>query len=112
MDTQYTLWKIKPGMRKVWENWCREVMEKHQAEGAETLVEEDLIREQNFIFGAGDESYVLYLHTPLPGKTKKPFNPQRALNQKHFKIFHECLERVTPKVLGYDLQTDYKFLSE
>ncbi|MCC7356990.1 hypothetical protein IT408_00580 [Candidatus Uhrbacteria bacterium] len=101
--TTYMLCKIKPGKRQVWLDWCKEMMEKHYTEASETLVEEDLVRERNFIFGEGDDSYVLYLHTPVEGKVKKPFNPTRELNQEHFRKFHECLEKVKPCVPGYDV---------
>ncbi len=99
------LCKVKKGKRQLWENWCLELATTHKEESILSLVEEDLIRERCIIFEIGDDSYVLYEHQSLEGKEKKPYNPNRELNQKHNRIFHECLERVkeTP-VIGYDLQ--------
>lgn len=79
-------------------------MEKHHREGVESIIEEDLIHERCLIFGQGDDSYVVYKHQSPEGKVKKPFNPERDLNQIHDKKFHECLERIGTGVVGYDLK--------
>ena len=97
----YTLYRIKEGKRQVWLDWCSEIMASHYDEGAETLQEEDLLREMCIIFGDA-ESYCLYIHTPLPGQAKKPAT-ERDLNKKHFEKMDECLERIRPKVIGYDI---------
>ena len=98
------LCKLKPGKRQVWLDWCNEIMTRYKDEAALSLVEEDLLREMCVVFGEGDNSFVVYRHQTLPGKVKKPFNPKRELNQEHFKKFHECLEKVDPQVLGYDIE--------
>ena len=98
------LWKIKPGKRQVWEDWCTYVVDKRHDEAALSLTEEDLVREHNHIFGEGDESYVVFIHQALPGKKKKPANLDRELNRTHFAKIKECLEEVTPGVLGYDIK--------
>ena len=107
MTVKYTLWRIKEGKRQVWEDWCREIMGKHQEEGVLSLTEEDLVRERCMVFGEGNDSYVLYDHQSLEGKKKKPFNSNRELNLKHNRIFHECLVRVNGETtLGYDLRVE------
>ena len=101
--TKYTLWKVKPGKRQTWEDWCGRVMSEHQKEAIVTLIEEDLIRESCVLFGSGDESYVLYKHTTKEGCEKKPMNLDRELNRIHKQLLSECLEKVelTP---GYALK--------
>lgn len=100
----YTLLKIKPGKREVWLDWCREVMEKHYEEAVDTIIEENLIHERCLIFGAGDESFVLYKHQSVEGKEKLPFNPDIELNRIHASKFRECLELISTGTDGYDLK--------
>ena len=100
--TKLSLWRIKPGKRAVWEAWCREVMSEHYAEAAETLREEQLLREWCKIYTDGNTDYLVYLHVPEPGKEKLPAT-DRALNRKHFEKFTECLEEMTPLGDGYDI---------
>ena len=97
-----TIWKIKKGKRKIWEDWCKELMGKYHKEALETLIEEDLIAEHCIIFGKGDNSFVRYIHETVPNKEKKPMNPNREINQKHNRIFKECLESISFKI-GYEL---------
>jgi len=113
MAINYSLAKIKKGKRQVWEDWCRKLMTDHYEEGVFSLTEEDLVRERCFIFGKGDDSYVLYQHQTVVGKKKKPFNPDRKLNQEHFAKLLECLESIDGGVVinGYDFIVigDYDF---
>ncbi len=89
-------------MRQRFIDWCNEISENHAIEGVETLKEENLIRERCIIF----QDYVFYEHETVEGKEKKPMNMNRMVNQKHFKIINECLERIVGEspVVGYDLK--------
>ncbi|MEK7453141.1 MAG: DUF6176 family protein [Patescibacteria group bacterium] len=100
---EYRLYKIKPGKRDVWLNWCKEVIDHHLHEAIVTLKEEGLVHESCMIFGSGDDSYVLYKHQPAEGKKKKKANFDRELNKKHFEKFYECLEKVEGLIDGYTL---------
>jgi hypothetical protein len=103
--TTYTLWKIKPGKRVIWQEWCSEVLEKHYQEAINSIIEEDLIQERCILFGEGDDSFLLYKHETAVGKEKKPWNKNRKINHKHFELFHDCLERIPgDPVVGYDLK--------
>lgn len=75
----------------------------HKEEAEETLVEEDLVSEMCVLFGEGDNTFLLYKHVPAEGKVKKPAVMERELNRKHFELIKECLQRITPRELGYDL---------
>ena len=97
-----SLWKVKEGKREEWLNWCKEIMAQYD-EAAETLREEQLIREQCALFDVGDESYLVYLHQPEEEKEKLPANLEKPINQKHFKKMGECLERCTNRTEGYDV---------
>lgn len=101
----YRLYKVKPGKRQQWLDWCNKLSTVHHDEAASTLVEEDLVNEMCVLFGVGDDSYLLYRHTPLAGKTKKSAVMERELNKEHFKNYFECLELVKGRVLGYDITT-------
>lgn len=100
---EYTLFKIKPGKRQVWLDWCAELMSSAKEEASITLKEEQLLRELCIVFGEGDESFVVYHHIPEVGKEKLPANLSRELNVKHFQVFDECLIPWKPRVLGYDI---------
>lgn len=100
---KYMLLKIKPGKRDLWLGWCDELMTMHKVESLITLEEECLIQERCLIFGEGDNSYVVYKHLSEIGKNKKTADMSRDLNVKHFKMFHECLEKVKGgMIVGYD----------
>ncbi|OGZ63870.1 MAG: hypothetical protein A3A98_01110 [Candidatus Staskawiczbacteria bacterium RIFCSPLOWO2_01_FULL_40_39] len=98
---KYIFWKIKPGKKQTWINWCNEIIQ-HQNEVIETMKEENLIHERCVIF----EDYVFYEHETVEGKEKKPMNPNREINQKHQRILNECLEHIEGNigVIGYDLK--------
>jgi hypothetical protein len=100
----YTLYKLKPGKRQVWLDWCNKLMTIYKDESEDTLLEEDLVNEMCLIFGEDDESFVLYKHEPFPGKVKKPAVMERELNKKHFELFAECLVPMKPRVMGYDIR--------
>ena len=103
---KYSLFKIKPGKRKMWVDWCKKLMGEHFQEGIVSIIEEDLVRERCIIFGEGDESYVFYEHITLPGKDKKLFNPKRQLNLEHRKMLDECLD-YDDRLFG-DIGYDFK----
>lgn len=103
---EYRLYKIKPGKKNVWLDWCEEVMKHHVAEAIITLREEDLVHESCLIFSNDDDSYVLYKHEPLQGQKKKKANFDRQLNKKHFEKFYECLEGPLKKEDGYTLTVE------
>jgi len=101
--TKCKIFRIKKGKRKIWENWCEEIMSRKE-EAMETLREENLIQEKCIIFGTEDNSYVFYRHETVPGKEKLPMNLSREMNIKHKKIMEECLEEVEDKITGYDIE--------
>ena len=96
------LCRIKLGKRQEWLDWCSLLMTVYLEEARETLGEENLINEMCLVFGAGDDSFVVYRHETQSGK-KKPANMERELNKKHFDKFHECLEIIDPCVEGYSV---------
>ena len=84
---KYTLLKIKPGKYKEWEKWCRELNQRKK-EGAETLLEENLLRKRCILFNEGKDAFVVYEHEIMPWKKEKPMNMLKAINKKH----HEMLQ--------------------
>ena len=100
---KYLILKIKPGKRQKWIDWCNEIMQQKE-EAILTLIEEDLVRERCIIF----QDFVFCEYETVEGKDKKPMNSDKEINKKHFKIFHECLEKVVgePAVVGYDIKVN------
>lgn len=100
---KYALFKIKEGKKEEWVRWCDELMSRKN-EAILTLQEENLIKEWCVISG----DYVFCGYETVEGKEKLPMNKEREINQKHYQIFHECLETVEgePAIIGYDIEVN------
>lgn len=96
----YNLYKIKKGKKKVWINWCNEIMGRLNDTARNTLPEENLIRERCIVVG----DYVFFEQTPEEGLEKLFANMKKEINIKHFEIFDQCLTKVGEGRLGYDIQ--------
>ena len=100
----YKLYKIRPGKRQVWLDWCNHLTTIHRDEAIETLAEENLLHEMCLVFGEGD-GFVLYRQETLSGRDRRLANMDRELNRKHFEVFDECLIPIRPLTEGYDLKS-------
>lgn len=98
---KFTLWKIRQGKKEQWLEWCNELNERRK-EALETLVEENLIREQCVVF----DDYVFYYHESYDGG-KQPMNLDKEINRKHAKMMKDCLWKPRHGQEGYNF-VNYK----
>jgi hypothetical protein len=88
---KYKLFKIKPGKKDQWIQWCFSLSHTYRKEALCTLREEENIRETIILWG----EYVLY-------GMKGNFKPASSceINKMHFQNLKECLESVDPIVFS------------
>ena len=99
MSMKIFLFKIKEGKVEHWRQWCNLLATEYKKEAIETLQEENLTYESFSIFSINGQHYTI-------GMTEgdaKPANMERELNQKHKTIKQECLERMSPVEMGYEI---------
>lgn len=99
MTTQ-TIFKIKEGKLQQWKDWCAYLLE-HKEEVLATMQHEHASRELFTFFSDGITTYVI-------GHSEFFADPVRAdmtvpLNIEHRKNMSECLERVGPAEILYDI---------
>lgn len=86
------LYKIKPGKKEQWLDWCRELSQ-HETAAVLTIKEEGLSFESCRMFG----DYVIFeLHEKGEQKSS---NKEYLLNQTHIKNLQECLEPIDTEKL-------------
>jgi hypothetical protein len=94
------LFKIKEGKKDLWYNWCQEISTSLRAEALSTLEEEQVLHELTLGISLPEGDYVVGY---MDGECL-PANQDREINKRHNIMKEECLERIGPVDILYDLK--------
>lgn len=94
------LFKIKEGKKHVWYKWCQEISTSLRVEALSTLEEEQVTHELTLGISLPEGNYVVGY---MDGECL-PANQDREINQRHSIMKEECLERIGPVDILYDLK--------
>lgn len=95
--------KIKPGKEKQWQEWLNLLNTTYRTEAARSLVSENVLTEEAFIFNLNNEWYACGIMSSNGEIQKADIN--LLINQKHKKIMEECLEKEKiTGIFGYDIE--------
>lgn len=97
--------KIKPGKEKKWQDWLGLLNTKYRTDAAQSLVVENVLSEEAFVFKLNNEWYACGILSSN-GEIQKA-DMSLAVNQEHKKLMEECLENEKSiGISGYDIQTE------
>ncbi|MFO0704403.1 MAG: DUF6176 family protein [Candidatus Andersenbacteria bacterium] len=96
-----SLFKIKKGKLEAWLNWCKLLHTTYRKDAIRTLSEEGLTHEGFGIFKLNEEHYTIGFSVG----ENLPANMNKEINQKHRAMKKECLEKIGPVELNYELAT-------
>lgn len=94
------LFKIKESKKDLWCSWCQELSTSLRDEALSTLEEEQVIQELALGITLPEGEYFIGY---MDGECL-PANLDREINQRHQSMKEECLERIGPVDILYDLK--------
>src|SRR3989338_3600403 len=98
-----TIRKIKQGKETQWQDWLRLLSTTYRAEAAHSLISENVLTEEAFVFELNKEWYACGIMSSNGEIQKADMN--LSVNQKHKEIMEECLEKEKiTGIPGYDIQ--------
>ena len=97
------IYKIKKEKQDILKKWGKTIMSDCLIEAIASLEEENCEAENISIFSLGSDLYAVGIMVPKTGRKILPFNKNREINKKHFKILKECLGERLPIETVYSI---------
>jgi|SRR3989344_4037708 len=99
------IYKIKKGKENLLKEWGISIRA-DLGESLASLIEENCLAESMKIFSIDGETYAVGVMCAEKGKEILPYNPEREINKKHFKVLREVIEEQVKLEDVYTLAID------
>lgn len=95
------IYQIKSGKAQIFKDWAQKINKELYTEAIKSLEEENVTREIFVMLEINDIHYVI---GHMEGDNIVPSNVNREINLQHKQVMQECIEKVIPIEVLYDLR--------